>query len=67
MTAPELDHGVLLPLLRESLKPLELLLGAVIRSGSEPDMETIVAVVGDLLAYSIKMQEARKEHECNLH
>ena len=67
MNEGELDHAVLLPLLRESLKPLELLLGVVIRAGSETDMETVVAVVGELLVEAIRMQNAQKEHECNLH
>jgi hypothetical protein len=56
-----------LPLLRESLKPLNMCLGVLIRTGSSDLMVDVCRVVSELMITACKEFQTFNQHEGSLH
>ena len=66
-TAAFKDREQFLDLLRTSLQPLILFVGAVVREGTTEDLRVCRHVVGELLDSAIEMHGAQREHKGDFH
>ena len=58
----EIREEDLYPLVRESLKPFELILGLVIQQGNQRDLESIKRIVQGLMDTAEAMWSSFREH-----